>query len=174
MSTKSPAALGASRAALFKRRKLTLKAKLESRTTYASFKSYVPGGFNLGLLGSTCTALPCPAQLGPAAPQGLPDVCSPRHRHALCTKSGCLSYVATHQPMRWRGAYGGQSDKIPHIDMGDDHIDTVISHIIFPYPISTSRMTISIWWITISIYHICTIYHIDNPHPISKSLSISH
>ena len=38
-----------------------------------------------------------------------------------------------------------QSDKISHIDMGDDHIDTVISHIISPYPISISRMTISIW-----------------------------
>jgi hypothetical protein len=38
-----------------------------------------------------------------------------------------------------------QSDKISHIDMEDDHIDTVISHIISPYPISISRMTISIW-----------------------------
>jgi len=38
----------------------------------------------------------------------------------------------------------GQSDKISHIDMGDDRIDTVISYIISPYPISISRMTISI------------------------------
>ena len=29
-----------------------------------------------------------------------------------------------------------QGDTISHIDMGDDHIDTVISHIISPYPIS--------------------------------------
>jgi hypothetical protein len=34
-----------------------------------------------------------------------------------------------------------QSDKISHIDMEDDHIDTVISHIISPYPISISRMS---------------------------------
>ena len=40
---------------------------------------------------------------------------------------------------------GGQNDKISHIDMGDDFIDTVISYIINPYPISMSRMTISIW-----------------------------
>jgi len=36
----------------------------------------------------------------------------------------------------------GQRDKISHIDMGDDRIDTVISHIISPYPVSISRMTI--------------------------------
>jgi len=40
-----------------------------------------------------------------------------------------------------------QSDKISHIDTEvlDDHIDTLISHIISPYPISISGMTISIW-----------------------------
>jgi hypothetical protein len=38
-----------------------------------------------------------------------------------------------------------QSDKISYIDMGYDRIDTVISHIISPYLISISRMTISIW-----------------------------
>ena len=38
-----------------------------------------------------------------------------------------------------------QSDKISHIDIGDDHIDTVISHIIRRYPILISKMTISIW-----------------------------
>jgi hypothetical protein len=41
-----------------------------------------------------------------------------------------------------------QSDNISHIDMGDmgnDHIDTVIFHIFSPYPISISRMTISLW-----------------------------
>jgi hypothetical protein len=40
-----------------------------------------------------------------------------------------------------------QSDKISDIDMEDDRIDTVISHIINPYPISISRMTISIWYV---------------------------
>jgi ammonia channel protein AmtB len=39
----------------------------------------------------------------------------------------------------------GQSDKISHIDLQDDRIDTIISHIISPHPISISRMTISIW-----------------------------
>jgi len=38
-----------------------------------------------------------------------------------------------------------QSDKTSHIDTEDDHIDAVISHVISPHPISTSRMTISIW-----------------------------
>ena len=35
-----------------------LKAKLESGLPYFSFKSLIPGGFNVGLIGSTCTALP--------------------------------------------------------------------------------------------------------------------
>ena len=48
----------------------------------------------------------------------------------------------------------GQSDKISHIDMGDAHIDTVISHIISPYATSISRMTISIWCIILSTRHI--------------------
>jgi hypothetical protein len=39
----------------------------------------------------------------------------------------------------------GQCDKISHIDTEDDRIDTLISHIISPYPISISRMTMSIW-----------------------------
>ena len=37
-----------------------------------------------------------------------------------------------------------QSDKMSHIDLQDDHIDTVISHINRPYPISISSMTMSI------------------------------
>jgi hypothetical protein len=32
--------------------------KLESDLLYSSFKRLVVGGFNLGLIGSTCTALP--------------------------------------------------------------------------------------------------------------------
>jgi hypothetical protein len=47
-----------------------------------------------------------------------------------------------------------QSDKISHIDMEDYRIDTVISHIISPHPMSISNMTISIWQMTISIHHI--------------------
>jgi hypothetical protein len=47
-----------------------------------------------------------------------------------------------------------QSDKLSYIDVGDDHIDNIISHIISPYPISISTMIISIWLLTILIYHI--------------------
>jgi hypothetical protein len=58
----------------------------------------------------------------------------------------------------------GEGDKISHIDMENDHIDTAISHIITPYPIS---MTMS---------------HTDNPIGIPfvshltyrSSISISH
>ena len=67
--------------------------------------------------------------------------------------------------------------KISHSDMGDNHIDTVISPIISPYPISISRMTISIWLITISIYRIPdrnTILNIDNPIDISLMSDLLH
>jgi hypothetical protein len=46
--------------------------------------------------------------------------------------------------------------------MGDDQIDSVISHIIRPYPITIPRMTI--WWMIISITNISyrlTISHTD-------------
>jgi hypothetical protein len=48
-----------------------------------------------------------------------------------------------------------------HIDMGDDRIDTVISHITSPYPLS----------IFLRMSHSCTISHIDIPYrsPISTS-----
>ena len=49
---------GSSAAALMKRRKLILKAEVESSTSQFTFKRLVPGGFNVGLIGSTCTALP--------------------------------------------------------------------------------------------------------------------
>jgi len=41
-----------------KRRKLNLKAEVESIIYHFSFKRLVPGNSNLGLIGSTCTALP--------------------------------------------------------------------------------------------------------------------
>jgi hypothetical protein len=50
-----------------------------------------------------------------------------------------LTYTAPYD------AASNQGDKISHIDMRDDHIDAVISHISSPYPISIYRMTISIW-----------------------------
>jgi len=43
------------------RRKLNLKAKLESVSSYCSFKRLVPGIVNVGLTGSTCTTLPSTA-----------------------------------------------------------------------------------------------------------------
>ena len=44
------------------RRKLNLKATLESSISHFSFKRLVPGTFNLGFIGSTCTALPSSAR----------------------------------------------------------------------------------------------------------------
>jgi len=35
-----------------------IESKIESTSSYFSFKRLVPGGFNLGLIGSTCTAPP--------------------------------------------------------------------------------------------------------------------
>ena len=40
------------------RRKLILKANVQSSISCFSFKRLFPGGFNLVLIGSTCTALP--------------------------------------------------------------------------------------------------------------------
>jgi len=40
------------------RRNLNLKAKFESSLSHYSFKRSDPGGFNMVLIGSTCTALP--------------------------------------------------------------------------------------------------------------------
>jgi hypothetical protein len=50
---------------------LNLKAEVESSTSQFSFKRLAPGGFNLGLIGSTCTALPS-EQHARASHQGLP------------------------------------------------------------------------------------------------------
>ena len=40
------------------RRKLKLKVKFESGLSHSGFKGSAPGAFNVGLIGSTCTALP--------------------------------------------------------------------------------------------------------------------
>jgi hypothetical protein len=48
-------------------RKLSLKAEVDTSTSQFSFKRLVQGGFNLGLIGSTCTALPC-TRCGSALP----------------------------------------------------------------------------------------------------------
>jgi len=49
-------------------RKLILKANLESGTPYFSLKSLVTGAFNVGLIGSACTALPRCRSLPTPAP----------------------------------------------------------------------------------------------------------
>ena len=63
-----------------------------------------------------------------------------------------------------------------HIDMEDDHIDTVISHIISPYPISISRMTIiQDDHIDVADNHIDILYPISISHISCRCLiSISH
>jgi len=63
-----------------------------------------------------------------------------------------------------------QSVKITHIDIGDDYIDTVTSHMIGTYPISICRKTMSIWWMNISIYRIPNRYHVSH---IDMHLDIS-
>ena len=83
--------------------------------------------------------------------------------------TACCAFLhAAHaQGRAWRI----QSDKISHIDMGDDHIDTVISHIISPCSISISRM------MTVSIYHIqyrYAIFHIDVSIDIRLMSDIPH
>jgi len=58
------------------RRELTLKANLEGDSTYNIFKRLVPGAFNMGFIGPTCTARPlsstCPT--APPAPPPPPPV----------------------------------------------------------------------------------------------------
>jgi hypothetical protein len=50
------------------RRKLKLKAEDESSISRFSFNRFVPGAFNLGLIGSTCSALPwAPRWASPSA-----------------------------------------------------------------------------------------------------------
>ena len=55
------AASSRSACALLWRRKLNLKAEVESSVSHFSFKRFVPGGFNLGFIGSTCTPYLAPA-----------------------------------------------------------------------------------------------------------------
>jgi len=60
-------------------------------------------------------------------------------------RSGPGRYCSTRHrvPFDLTSEGSNQSDKISHIDMGDDLIDTVISHIISPYPISMSHIDLS-------------------------------
>jgi hypothetical protein len=49
---------------------LNLKAKNESSISHFSFESIIPGGFNLVVTASTCTALPSAAAAAAAAANG--------------------------------------------------------------------------------------------------------
>jgi len=63
------------------RRKLNLKAEVESSISQYSFKRLVPGGFSLGFIGSTCTALPRDSwQSQEERFHRFRCVCSPRRR----------------------------------------------------------------------------------------------
>jgi hypothetical protein len=54
------AAAAALTSTLVKRRKVNLKAKLESSASRCSLKCLVSGDFNMGLIGLTCNTLPWP------------------------------------------------------------------------------------------------------------------
>jgi hypothetical protein len=111
----------------------------------------------MGLIGSTCTAPPWrPSRCPPRAPcaWSCPPMRTPAKFPAACCPRGVLG------PTGCRA----QSDKISHVDVGYDRIDTVISHIISPYPISTSRMTRRLYRYTIShlpYRYPISIFHID-------------
>jgi len=58
-----PAPVGGTYQTYMKRRKLNLKHQFVSSSPYCSLKRSIPGAFNVGLIGSTCTALPgCPGR----------------------------------------------------------------------------------------------------------------
>jgi hypothetical protein len=96
---------------------------------------------------------------------------TPQNHPVGCSGFTRIHHVPTlHQDdrgflLRAAAQYGGgtlgQSDRIFHIEMGDDRIDTVISHIISPHSTSISRMTISICYIPYPLSHI------DDPIAIS-------
>jgi len=55
--------------AVVQRLKLNLKAKFVNSPCYLSFKCIYPGAFNLGLIGSICTALPWMVTSAAASPR---------------------------------------------------------------------------------------------------------
>ena len=75
------------------------------------------------------------------------------YRHRFGVDDASDPDMRTPRTSRCR-ACSRQSDKISHIDTGDDRIDTDISHIISPYPISIWEMTVSILTSPISLAHI--------------------
>jgi hypothetical protein len=94
------------------RRKFNLKAEGESSNSHFSFKRFFPGGFNLGLMRSTSTSLPCVGRSHGRRGRrrrGLP-MPPPHHRvrnqllaPRPCTRllhSSCFRQVNEH----WRGA----------------------------------------------------------------------
>jgi hypothetical protein len=57
-ASRSRCSCGVGSSTVMQRRKLKLKATVESSLPYYSLKRLVTGAFNVGLIGSTCTALP--------------------------------------------------------------------------------------------------------------------
>jgi len=48
-----------------------VESKVKGGSSYCSFKCLFPGGFNVGLIGSTCTALPWSSRPGTASAPGV-------------------------------------------------------------------------------------------------------
>jgi hypothetical protein len=64
---------------------LNLKAKFEGVSSYFGFKRSVPGAFNVGLKGSTCTALPGQGDSGECEHRGEEPVA---RAHAVAPQLG--------------------------------------------------------------------------------------
>ena len=79
------------------RLKLYLKAKLESGSSHLTFRRLVPGRFNLGLRGASCTSVPCVAAVSGNTRrlQGPGRCSSPLHPRYFnpCFLSKVASYV---------------------------------------------------------------------------------
>jgi len=78
----------------------------------------------------------------------------PRKLNSAAPNAGIFDWSSHPADTSWkqRVGVGGpereqwmHNHKISHTDMENDHIDAVLSHIIRSYPISISRMTLSIW-----------------------------
>jgi len=74
--------------ALMERHKLNLKAKFKSGSSYFSFKRIILGVFNVGLIGSICTALPWTGRCHPP-PRGLHSF---TFRLNVITFCGCMVF----------------------------------------------------------------------------------
>jgi len=72
-------------------RKLNLKAMIEGSPSYFSLKRSVPGGFNVGFTGSTCTVLPRQPACLPAAASFLLRAALPSCSRFHCARNTSLA-----------------------------------------------------------------------------------